>query len=501
MHPDGKPKTPAERLARSRSVLTPRAPAADREGSASGARADGSSERLVPTGDLLVPATSSAGSTDTLTLGYRDTEFTVPLDWYHQYQEDLAAQHASGLDENLGKVSSTSAFLDYAWSDVRAAAVAATWDEGTWEAMLHCYNLPRSNAPDEMVTLFWHTGWGSPYRAYLYTNLLVMVYAAQIKEVCTAAYECEGLATFVEATLRGLPQHSLVSGELCMLGFRFPNDDSTYGTASADTGSGWFMFDCGEWRLPYVCSEGFLVDRETRAVEVPGQLWNKALPPSRFDSVANEWIPQDPGAGMPGSDRAWTYTETLYDSPRAYVQDGTWHVVQRPELLAWDGFVCDWILYLGRMAYDLARDYTVRLAAAHREALLQAAWELGRYALRILVYRGHTLIHELGHVHNGEGGHCSKGSCCFDLAAQRWECALSALLGLPMWAGSWRADLTWTDTRRAWDRDYCRDGHTMTYAIPDLVCVIDTPGDPGTRWAFGCTNCDLGSTWVWEFWP
>ncbi len=478
--PGGRVRTPSERLARSRTILRP-------------------GIILTPAGDVLEPPASSGSSVGTMTLAYRDTEFSVPVDWYRDYQEDLARQHETSVYEAVGKVSATWQYLDFAWADFRAAAAAATYDDGVWYDMLSCYNLPRSTAPADMVTMFWHTGWGSPYRTYLYTNLLVMTYAAQIKEVCTDALECEGFASFVELALRGIPLPSLASREVCQLRFRFPNRDATYGEVGESAGPGVFTFDCGPWALPYTCAEGFLVDRAEGVVSTPGNPWHFGLPPARFDATANEWIPQHAfeSAGIAG--RAWTYTEVDYGDYRAYVQDGTWHVVQRPELLAWDGFVCDWILYLGRMAYDRSRDRTERMLETQREDLRAAAYELGRYALRIIAYRGRTLIHELGHVHIGEGGHCSKGSCCFDLAANRWECALSAMLGLPMYAGTFEADRTWTAWRREWDRDYCRDGHVMTYAIPELVCAIKEPGDPSTPWAFGCTSCALGSTWMYEF--
>lgn len=235
---------------------------------------------------------------------------------------------------------------------------------------------------------------------------------------------------------------------------------------------------------------------------IPGYVWDHALPPSSFDSTANAWL----AAGR-SSHPSQSMSMPDYGSIRAYASDGTFTITYHPQVLAWMGYVCDYILYLARMAHDYARDYTTHTtSASERDALRDKAMELGRYALRIIADRGRVQIHEFGHVWRGTGGHCSKGSCCFELAARRWLCAVTSQLGLPLFTGSASAADTWTERLDAFDSHYCASpipgsepGSAVLFVPPQVLCWLEKPGVPDGGGVFVCSDCD-GSAAVGERW-
>lgn len=219
--------------------------------------------------------------------------------------------------------------------------------------------------------------------------------------------------------------------------------------------------------------------------EVLGRPWDNALPPAGFDTTANAFLARG-GTAHP----ATSMSLPDYISPRAYVRDATYTITWHPQLLAWFGYVCDYILFLARLAWDLARDYGSRLRPMERDALRDKARLLGRYALRIIADRGRVQIHELDHVWQGRGGHCSAGSCCFELSAQRWLCSVSAWLGLPLQTGTANAADTWADAVRRYEDDYCATiTNSVLWHSPDVYCWLADLGETGGRWAFACSDC------------
>jgi hypothetical protein len=420
-------------------------------------------------------------------LGYRATQFTVPLTWYTTYLNDLAQQHrllALGIDQEVGLVSSVANGELVAFSDLIGTFGTTGADPSVWKEMLGCYNLPRETMPDEIGAMFWGGGWGPPYRVYELTNMLVLSTSGQIKDICTGHASCKKLGTWVEAVLRGKKRKDRLGKGPCRLKFRFMNSD-TANAFVGDTGERVDVEGCG-MVTPTFCDRGFLMAEVDLGVGDPGERWNYAFPGS-FDSSSWQWVPSNGGRSTaPGMPRPGVSGDTL-----AYVRDGSMTVTQRPEMLAWEAFVCDYILFLSRLAFDYARDPTTALSYSERDTFRQHAWDLGRYALRILASRGRILIHELGHAHNGSGGHCNNGECCFELAAQHWLCSMTANWGMPLYDGAYSVESTWTAWVHSEVRSNCNDTSTPP-VHPWVLCALFEPGAyPGAS-LFACHSC--GST-------
>lgn len=419
-------------------------------------------------------------------VGYRATTFVVPLGWYLRYLADLEEQHvrlASGVDEAVGLVSSVADGERVAFDDLLSALAVSGVDPAVWMELLGCYNLPRSTMPAEMSARFWAGGWGPPYRTYELTNALILTTSRLIEDICTGHVSCEGFGAFVEALLRGRRQTDLLGAGPCKLRFRFMNR-YTENAFVADTGYTMDVEGCG-LVFPTYCARGFLIDRLDSGPDDEGNPWDYGFPAS-FDSAGMQWEPW-------GSPRVLSSVPTMpmpaASGPAgAYVSNGSWTVTQRPEWLAWQGFVCDWILYCARMAFDRARDTGAALDDAARSDLRAKAQALGRYALRVLVDRGRLLIHELGHVHNGTGGHCEHGECCFELAAQHWQCAVVAAWGMPLHSGSSEAAQTWTVTSTESDLAACHGTEVGTFDAW-MRCVLGSPGARSGAYAFSCHGC------------
>lgn len=418
-------------------------------------------------------------------LGYRATQFTVPLTWTTTYLGDLAQQHrllALGIDQELGLVSSVANGELVAFSDLIGTFGTTGADPSVWKEMLGCYNLPRETMPDEIGAMFWGGGWGPPYRVYELTNMLVLSTSGQIKDICTGHASCKKLGTWVEAVLRGKKRKDRLGKGPCRLKFRFMNSD----TANAFVGDTRERVDvegCGRV-TPTFCDRGFLVAEVDLGVGDPGFWWSEPFP-ATFNRVGWQWEPRDSSRDLRG--QSMPMPEPSGDVG-AYVRDGSMTVTQRPEWLAWQGFVCDYILFLSRLAFDYARDPTISLSSTQRDAYRQHAWDLGRYALRILVSRGRLLIHELGHAHNGSGGHCSNGDCCFELAAQHWQCAMTANWGMPLYDGSSPADTTWTDAPNSHRNSHCV-GDSTEFDAPLVICGLFDPGSAPGPYLFACQSC------------
>ncbi len=272
----------------------------------------------------------------------------------------------------------------------------------------------------------------------------------------------------------------------CRLTFRFMNSD-TANAFVGDTGQRVDVEGCG-MVTPTFCDRGFLVAEVDLGVGDPGDVWNVAFP-AMFDSTGWQWMPSG-GLRSP-----------LYEMPRpvvqgsilAYVRDGSMTVTQRPEVLAWEAFVCDYILFLSRLAFDCARDPTIGQTHAQRDAYRQHAWDLGRYALRILASRGRILIHELGHAHNGSGGHCGNGDCCFELAAQHWLCSMTSAWGMPLFDGTRSAESTWTEWIHDEVRSNCKDASDPPIH-PWILCILFEPGAYPGGFLFACNSCGRDET-------
>jgi len=408
---------------------------------------------------------SAIGTTEFV---YRATSFSVPSAWLVDYLDDLDVLNSlDDVTEGYGKVSGTAAALDALWPEFRAAAAATGIDSTMYYGMLGCYNLPRGDILDEEPARFFSSGWGPPYKTYLFTNLLIASFHGHIQQVCTAVPDCDDFSSFVGLVLRGIPVRNVEDLGPCVPTFHFRNSDIDNAYFVPDGGRS-IVPACTDAEISYACDDGFLPVASSSAAANPGLDWSKAFP-----------LTMGPDDYLVAPDPTFPLGRPNVGRPIAYVADGTMSVTQHPALLAFDGYSIDFILYLARMALDYARDPEVGLGDSAADDFRQAASELARYALRILVDRGRLLIHELGHAWLG-GGHCSH-DCCFDLSAARWECAVTALLGLPIEWGS-TVDATW-------DRTLAAVGCNDTLGVATYACTLDAPGEVGGQAFFSCRGC------------
>ncbi len=424
---------------------------------------------------------------DFMQFSYRAVSFSVPKDWYLAYRRDLEELHARGMPTLVvGTVSSVTEFLDWAWSDLLEDWAEVGAASGSWARMLSCYNLPTTEMPNRISAQFFHYSWGPPYSVFAATNVLVLSTVAQIQDICSGTDVCEDFPDFIETMLRGETAVNRLGVGPCGLRFRFMNSD-TDNAFVPSTGMSEDTIACGSLRgETFACNEGF--EAEADPVDL-GNDWAYNFP-ARFDLNARAWV-SDKQESHPYQSHSESPKEK--DTARNYVSNGSWIFTSRPEHLAWHGFLIDWILYLARMAHDIARDPSASLTLVERLEFMQKAYELGRYALRILVWRGEILIHELGHVHAGKGGHCSVGSGCHELSAQRWKCAVIAKYGLPFHSGNSSHTSTWSTDSATWYDDYIssqdRGIRYLNWHPLELSCDVHSIGTARGSYSFSCYSC------------
>jgi hypothetical protein len=155
--------------------------------------------------------------------------------------------------------------------------------------------------------------------------------------------------------------------------------------------------------------------------------------------------------------KPWPRSDTTFSTARA--SSSRRAVTFQPAHLAYDGEVCDTLMFMAQLCLDRARALCRR---REREApdwapqavlAVRAGRQFASYALVIIAERARVLVHELGHVYLGGSPHCgydasilSKGvpspvadhtgaprwRSCFDVASWAFLARVQAENGLPI---------------------------------------------------------------------
>lgn len=471
---------------------------------------------------LLAPSARSAGLPGTVLgsdrrtfeLAWGDVDFEVPQRFYFDYLVDL---DEAGTDGH-GLVSSVEDALDWLWPNFRAAAAAqgllGESARRTWFLMLRCWHLPTNpfrikvwtdpsdlGAYEDLHAQFFRGAWDAeapekslqaPLEIYFQTMLLVATYHSQIEDGCTGNARCQGLGSWVGEVLKGTPLgtpwNELPIG-YCLPQILIRNRHS------------------GFVGPMHVIADGDLDGPDTwlSTCEVPatgyrscvGDFWSETAPGNdawdQWQPVwASGWYGSAADGSYAGSPTQSDPMDTGGFEIQGYASWEQWTVSLPPIGLAWDAFVIDHLLFKARMAYDYSRWDGLDLSSGARHQLQKTARRFARLALARLVTRGKTLIHELGHIH-AAGPHCTDGDrntdCCMEFAAQRWKCAVTAMLGLPT---SYKVDFTGVSGEVS-------DRHNLSGTCdaepegldpgPWTECIIHRYGAVGGTGQFCCSAC------------
>jgi hypothetical protein len=339
---------------------------------------------------------------------YRTVEFTLPAVWYTAYQSNLAAPHAAYDAANggwaqmsYGLVSSTNDTIDALWSGIQNTP---TNFEAAFD-LLECYNLHLLlNFPAWMG----YGGWRS--------------------DVESRVTECVGMAEFVVTLLNGgtslgREEWERDSDDPCYLTISYRSDGSDDHRVRQPCYS-----DC-------TCCEGYKPYGDYACAGLPWDAWTLGWQ-SREHCFTSD--------GSSTGDCERPDTSSAPSSCRAGAPHHQFSVNIHASELAYQGAVCDWVMYLARMAWDYSRWLASNgAAAADVAAYAEVADQLARYALLVLAYNGRHWLHEIGHARLGKstptydtdnliwsGSHCEL-NCCNDVVADNWLCKVRGWLGLP----------------------------------------------------------------------
>jgi hypothetical protein len=341
-----------------------------------------------------------------LGFGYRTESFSVDPLWLLKYMLEICSLSGRKSEEGGSMVSSVEDSLDALWPEFRAAARG---DLTTFHTLIGCYNLHRSEGWPDHPYLFWSSGWGAPYQVHLYMCQLALTYC-YFAESTEEDYgplamgeenPCEGLGSFADRMLNGYCIN--IQGdysEECWLSISYRNTDSRY-----------------ELELHPRC------DVEDSSCNLPYQENCQGV---RWDQWEPEWDSDYSYWGAEG--RILPNEMFTFCDSNANAKD--FQVTIPPLRLAYEGFICDQILFLARMCRDYGRHLRLNINLDYSVIYTLTAQKIARYALRVIASRSSTLIHELGHVLTGKDTHCDT-KCCMDAAAEKWECSVRGLLGLP----------------------------------------------------------------------
>ena len=170
--------------------------------------------------------------------------------------------------------------------------------------------------------------------------------------------------------------------------------------------------------------------------------------------------------------------------------------------LAYQGAVCDRVMYLARIALDYSRWLAANGGAASDvAAYAESADRMSRYAVVVLADNARTWLHELGHIWLDprsptydtddlpwHGAHC-QFNCCNDVVAEHWYCRVRGALGLPYRAfESFSPDDYAYDAMPAYRSDHAQCSGDE-YAVRIWSCDVTNNGDLDQPTYFCSTGC------------
>jgi len=296
--------------------------------------------------------------------------------------------------------------------------------------------------------------------------------------------ECEGLSTYIRDTLMGGSPDNR-KGDHCFLSLAFRSDGSDH-----DLINDW----CGiQSDQKLACDEQW--SQEVNVPDCKGTPWYSWTP---------EWVEGMNCIAGAGTGTACDKPDTGCESANGRHHDFSIHL--HAISMAFDGHVCDHIMYLARMALDYGRWLADQGRDAESLDAEAAADLISRYALRIMMERCRLYIHEIGHAwlaHSHQsvpypGDHC-KYNCCNDVAASHFCCWVRSYLGLPLptyASGVLSDDYDPSSNRTERELDKCsHDINPVKGSRAYLVwqCNTRENGTAGlTPWKFCATGCLVG---------
>jgi hypothetical protein len=386
-------------------------------------------------GVLLTPSDSAPGAVlPMVTFRYRTVEFSVTAAFYDLYLADLDALHAAydaatedWAQMSYGMVSSTNGTIDRLWSDMQKvpANFAAAFD------LIGCYNLHRGGEEVRRRYRFWRYSWGAPLQVHLWTHQMILNFSTWLdyggwrSDVEARVTECKGMKDFVETLLNGGSSRGRDNWreDSCYLTISYRSDGSDPHEVTPAC------------EPSYGCDDPFRPDGDTACTGLAWDDWT-------LEWQASERCFTSDGSSTGECERPDTAAAGSDCAIHAFHKD--FAVNLHASELAYQGAVCDYVMFLARLALDYADWLTMQGEMTSRVDSYKATADLlGRYVLIVLAYNGRHWIHEIGHAWLGSsaptydtddftwaGPHC-EFNCCNDVVADNWWCKVRGWMGLP----------------------------------------------------------------------
>ncbi len=301
--------------------------------------------------------------------------------------------------------------LDVLWAAVSGTGTGVSGDD--LDGLIGCWMIDTAkDTHGRSYSMFFEDG-NAPRKFLRYMLDLVRRFSHEIKDDWSGTTTCAGLRDYIEDVLGGQKGSSLADGVgPCTIKFRATSQSSTLPAVKTSR-------SCGGASEEVSCGNPSGMGGDF-------QDWQQVmyLRFKQYEVGGNAYIHTlgvESGLAAPWSapDADWLGYATINSGA----------VAVPANRLTFRGYQLDFTLFWARVALDYAYQFL-------RWDFLFGAWVYARGALSEMVEYGRTWVHELGHVHMGQGGHCEgteglETRCCFDIAAEHWKCRVASTLGLP----------------------------------------------------------------------
>jgi hypothetical protein len=335
-------------------------------------------------------------------VGYR---LCVPARWFWRRYE---------ADDWLGAGDT----MEELWQAVNGTGSGVSAD--TMDALIGCWMIDTAgDRQGRSYGMFFPEG-NAPRKFLRYTLDLVLRFSDEIVDEWSGTTSCAGLRAFIERTLAGKEGDTLTEDVgPCKVVFRAVSSTTWLGSHAVQR-------SCGE--------------ATERAMDCAAA----GDTPDAFGTAFDDWSQRLDASFQGVADGQWkTVFELRVDSGRAaswdqpaaswlgYAQTDGGVMLVAANRIAFRGYQLDFTMFWARVALQYAYERGDWKA-------WYGSWVYTRAALSNMVEYGRLWVHEMGHLHMGQGGHCSgevrvprlDTACCFDIAAEAWKCRVASRLGL-----------------------------------------------------------------------
>jgi hypothetical protein len=441
-----------------------------------------------PYGRVLGMGTVDFVAGPSFRLRYRSTEIHLPAEWVWGYLDKwIETLGTIPAYRSRGPVSGTGHVMDVFWPRLRARTLTLP-DRGAYSRLIGCWMVPVDAAEGMPESLFFRAAGGAMRAVHALTCQVLHAYAdeAAVPRSTDAPYPklvtddgwCNQLSDFIKAMCMGTDIDALDGDQLrptprsegpcgrVIINYADNHEESLRGgqpISSPCAGLGeWPSENHRCWQV-YSDSAAF-----SGADVLPWDAYTLGVMATPYSSGRLPGLPVGPYAGLeyvtftdvdnPASTlKPWPRSDTTFSTARA--SSSRRAVTFQPAHLAYDGEVCDTLMFMAQLCLDRARALCRR---REREApdwapqavlAVRAGRQFASYALVIIAERARVLVHELGHVYLGGSPHCgydasilSKGvpspvadhtgaprwRSCFDVASWAFLARVQAENGLPI---------------------------------------------------------------------